>query len=319
MYKLIRFYNQNRKKIWIFILIIVFFLLILKLLDEFSKKQSLEENRYQNTIGNNISESNSSVTSDMSLITGDKRDSNKLNVETQLIDKFIDYCNNQNIEEAYKLVSNECKELMFPTIKEFKNIYYDVVFNGNKKTYTISNWTNNIYKVQINDEILLTGDYKENSILDYITVVEDSDDTYKLNINSFIERKEINKEGISNKINVKVIKADIYMDYCVYTFEIKNDSYRTILLDDLSNIDTLYLKDTKNVRYSAYTHELTQESLKLGVSQTKKVDIKYYSKYNSSKRISNICFSSVIYDYEKYENLRYKDQYNNFCEINIKM
>lgn len=319
MYKLIRFYNQNRKKIFKIILIIVFIIGIIQLLNFLSKENTSKNDIYNEAIAD-TSNYNQKLTSDKSLVTGKNVSSDKLNSDVDIINKFIDLCNQGNIEDAYKLLSDDCKEVMFPTVEEFNNIYYIPVFNYKLKIYTVSNWKDDIYKIQINDDVLSLGTYdEENTIIDYITVVEEDDDIYKLNINSYIGRKEINKEVTVDNINVKVVKTDMYMDYCVYTFQVTNDTDKTILLDDLTDIDSLYLEDNKKFKYSAFTHELSQENMKLGISEKKQIDIKYYSKYSSTKNILDICFSKIIYDYEEYETLEDKNDYDNFGTIYVKM
>ena len=42
MYKLLRFYNQNRKKLWFIVAIIVFVLIIIQLLNNVAKQQNQE-------------------------------------------------------------------------------------------------------------------------------------------------------------------------------------------------------------------------------------------------------------------------------------
>ena len=43
MYKLLRFYNQNRKKLWFIVAIVVFVLIIIQLLNNVAKQQNQEE------------------------------------------------------------------------------------------------------------------------------------------------------------------------------------------------------------------------------------------------------------------------------------
>ena len=316
MYKLIRFYNQNKKKILKTILIIVFILILIQILDYLSKI-NITGKGIQNKVSND-NENNQGLVSDKSAISGQSISTTKLKNDTEIIDKFVGYCNEGNLDSAYSLLSKECKENMFPTIEDFNNIYYSKLFD-NYKTYTIQNWTSDIYVVKFTGDILSTGNLSNNERKqDYITIVEE-DGENKLNINNFIKRQKINKEIEIDKIAIKVEKVDIYMDFITYTFDVKNNSYRTILLDDLINIDTMYIQDSKGVKYSAYTHEITQEKLNLGISQEKKIDIKYYSRYSSSKDITKIVFSKVINDYEKYGSLKDKNKYGNYLTIEVEV
>lgn len=320
MYKLIRFYNQNRKKIFKIILIIVFIIGIIQLLNWLAKINNNKE--IQNNVIENSSMTNTDsqkeLISNKSVVSGEKISDYKLEKDTDVIEKFFTYCNDKELENAYGLLTDECKEEMFSTIDEFKDIYYMPIFNGRSKVYTLENWVNSTYKIEINDDVLATGKYeKDNTVIDYITVKENDDGEYRLNINKYIGNNNLNKETEKNDIKVKVISSKVYTDYTIYTFEVENDSNRTILLDDLSDIDTMYLETNNGVKYSSYSHELTQEQLKIGISEKKKISIKYYSKYVSTKKIDKVVFSKVISDYEKFKNLNNKGQFDNYFLLEI--
>ena len=124
MYNLIRFYNQNRKKIIKIILVIVFIIGLIQLLDFFSKRENKNE-EVSNEI-NNTKYSNT-VISDKSAISGSSVSENKFKKDTDIINDFFNYCKNGNIESAYDLLTDECKEEMYTTIDEFKTMYYDVI------------------------------------------------------------------------------------------------------------------------------------------------------------------------------------------------
>ena len=67
------------------------------------------------------------------------------------IDTYFNYCNNKQYNEAYAMVSDECKEVYFPKIEAFKE-YIDIVFNE-KKIYYLQNFSNYngmyIYRMRI--------------------------------------------------------------------------------------------------------------------------------------------------------------------------
>lgn len=320
MYKLIRFYNQNRTKIIKTILIIVLIILVIQLLNYLTKLKIEKEKTQNSALLNNsiVNNTSTSLITDKSAVSGESVSSNKLKKDTDIIDDFIKFCNDGDINSAYLLLTEECKEVMFPSIDDFYNIYYSKVFDT-YKTHTIRNWSGSTYQVKFSGDILSTGDLN-NSVTnqDYITVVT-KDGERKLNINGYIERIEVDKEVEVKKINIKVEKMDIYMNFVDCAFYVKNNSYRTILLDNFIDVDSMYIKDDSGVQYSAYTHELSKETLKLGVSQEKKINMKYYSKYSSTKDIDKIVFSKVVNDFERYDNLFNENQYGNYLTIEIKL
>ena len=83
------------------------------------------------------------------------------------------------------------------------------------------------------------------------------------------------------------------MDYEIYEYEITNNSKNTIWINDIENQDTLYLKDKNNLKYYAYMNELSEAQMRVFPGETKKLSIKYYSKYSSNKEITCIVFSEI--------------------------
>lgn len=294
MYKLIRFYNQNRKQIWKIIGVIFIIILVLQLLNYSAKQKAKNQNNstINNSNNNLLSYNNIDVSTNKSVLSGNEI-SQQQQSSIKIIDEFFAYCNEQKIQEAYDLLTEECKEEMYSSIEIFDEMYYQKVLNGKKKNISVENWTGNIYKVTINDNFIATGEYSEkNKMQDYITIKDN-----KLNINSYVGRVILDREKQKEDITVKLIRQDTYMNYIAYTFEITNHSQKAILLDSLDNMDTMYIKDTNGTKYTAYSHELSQDNLLVDEGNQKQITIKYYSKFSSTKRIRNIVFSRFILDY----------------------
>lgn len=318
MHKIMRFYNQNRKAIWGFIIFVAFLIIILQLLNHMAKQNNEKKLNAVNNVRENTNEYNEvTLESEKSALSGEKISKSQQEA-IKTIDKFFSYCNEKNLQEAYNLLTEECKEEMYTTEEIFQKSYYEQVLNGQKKNISVENWTSNIFKVKIMDDYLSSGNYSSgNTIQDYITVEEDDNKEYKLNINGYIGRTNPNKETEHEKVKIKAVEKNMYMDYTTYVFEITNNSYRTILLDDLRNIDSMYIQDDNKIKYSSYTHELSLGELQINSGEQRKIKIKYYSKYSSDKRITDIVFSKVILDYESYSSLSDKDSYRNYYTFDI--
>ena len=71
------------------------------------------------------------------------------------ISKFLDYCNNKNIEEAYNMLSEECIRHNYETIDKFRDEYVNKIFTY-KKEYRIEE-ENNLYKITILEGVLESG------------------------------------------------------------------------------------------------------------------------------------------------------------------
>ncbi len=300
MYKLIRFYNQNRKTIFKIILIIVLAIGLLQLINYFIKMKNKEEIDSSNIIStkNNV---NSELVSDKSLISGGSVSSTKLKRDTDIINKFVKYCNEGDVNSAYDLLTDECKEEMFSSVEEFNDIYYLRLFGNEKKMYTIENWAGNVYQVRFSGDILSTGNLNNNETNeDYITVVKQNNED-KLNINNYIGRKKDNKTTEYKNIKFTITSIDTYMDYEVYNLTIENNSEDDILLDTNDDNKSVYLLDGRGMKYYFHNSEIIENLLLVRGKLTNELQIKFSNSYSSSRKIETLVFSKLVLNYEDYK------------------
>ena len=326
MNRFMRWYNQNRKTVWKLIGIIVIVIIVIQLINHYYKVKNEEElnnnSQTQNATTNSSTNSNYNnvrVDDKNSVLSGNEISSSQ-EEQIKIIDTFVDYCNKGDVESAYQLLTDECKQEMYPQLDNFINSYYNETFANSEKDASVENWTGNIYKVQIHENMLATGKYsKETTKQDYITVIETEDEQYRLNINGYIERDEINKSKEDKQIKMTVKYADTYMDYAKYTIEITNNSNQTISLDDRANVESMYIRDDNGNHYPAYTHEINSAELQVSPRETKEVTIKYYSKYGSTKDINRLVFSKMILNYGAYEIFENKSLFNDYGVFEIEI
>ena len=318
MYRFIRFFNQHRRGVFTIILIIVAFLAIIRVIDyTLENKKNNVDNINTGKVVNYVRDNNETVyiSSNKSAVGGSEVSENKLNRETEIIEKFVDYCNNQQIKDAYDLLSDSCKEELFETEEIFKSKYYDVIFNNQLKTCDIENWSKETYKINMYNDILSTGNITEEST-DYFTIVKQNDE-YKLNIKSYIGRNNIDKEIENKDITIKVLNKDTYMDYEFYNIQISNNSANDITLDTKSSTKSTYLEDSKSAKYYAYTNENNYNEFIVRKNQTRNIRIKFSNNYSSSRKIERIVFSDFILNYDEYEQLENKEEYENIYKFII--
>lgn len=317
MYRLMRFYNQNRRQIIKIILVIVFLFALIQIVGRLQKSKNLAYKNSSKEFKNSLY--SNEVVSDKSAVSGEQVSVSKLNSDTKLIDQFINACNNSDLEEAYNLLSDDCKKELYNNLEDFKNMYYATVFKSGFKNYTIENWVKDIYRVNYTDDVMSTGNYSGNSSYkDYITIIKDSNGDYKLNINGFINKNKNNFETTEKNITIKVLEQNEYMNYCTILYEINNKSNNSIMIDDLESLDTFYLEDSEKLKYSPYTNELAKSQMIVEASGKKYLKIKYYKKYSSEKNIKGIVFSKVILNYEAYSMVD-KIDYKDYGTLNIKL
>lgn len=320
MYNLKRWYNQNTRKIWITILTIIgVFFLGSRIMNLFN--QSTQNNSNTNIqLQQNIDNLNSiSLSSQKSAVTGQKTIVNKEGIT--IIDSFISYCNSGNIQAAYNLLSNECKEEVFQNINRFQEIYYKSIFGNGKRNVKIENWNGDIYVADFIEDAIATGRYSsENNIRDYITIVKDSENNYKLNINSYIGRRQLNKTTQTGDLQITITKKEAYMDYEKYSFEIKNSSEHEILIGKIEDDENVsYLVDKNDLKYNAVVNELTETQLTLLGGQTKNLEIKYFNPYGSTKIIEGLVFPKIYMNYEAYKAYKNKVNYTDYENVYINL
>lgn len=290
MKQLIRYYRQNKRKIWETILIISFTLVVIYMFFKEENKNS-ESNH---PIKTELNQNTSKLTSNKSAVTGEIIPIQNQKDKVEVIDQFLTYCNEGNIEKAYELLTDECKEQMYKTIDIFQKEYCVPNFENGKKSCSVENWVGDTYKIRIVDDILSQGKSNDGYVKqDYITVIWKQDQS-KLNINQYIGKNVIKKETENDNLKVEVIENNQYMDYETYTIKVTNKSESEIILDTMSNTKTLYLRDENGKKYSACTNELTESMLQIEAGHSKTITIKFYSKYVATKKIEAIIFSDLI-------------------------
>lgn len=308
MYKLIRYFNQNRKQIIKVILVIALIIIIIQILNYFAMEKNTKENTQKIDVSKD-NNTNKEIISNKSAVSGKNVDNSKLEKHSNIIKQFMNYCNEKDIESAYNMLTDECKEVMYPTIQDFYKIYYINNFNNDTRLYTIENWINDTYEVRITENILATGKVDtESTKQDYITVIEKNEES-KLNINNYIGRKEKNKETENKNVKVIITSIDTYMDYEVYNLRVENYSENTIYLDTGDDTKSIYLLDNKDVKYYFYNNELINDRLILKSNYKTNIKIKFMNTYSSNRRISNLVFSKFVFNYDEYKLIENKEEY----------
>lgn len=295
MHNLMRFIRQNRKQIIKVALIVAFLILMLQLLNYFAVNQI---NDYSNSKSDIYNTSNGTIISDKSAVSGGSISTSEINKVNNKIDEFVKYCNEHNTEEAYNMLSDSCKEELYPDVNDFISNYYEPLFKEERRNYSIENWTGNTYIVKFTGDLLATGKSANNSTYqDYITILEENGQL-KLNINKYIGREEINKKSSSDNIEAVVLYREKYMDYEVYKMQITNNTGSTILLDQLTKTDGIYLKDNNDTKHIAYSNEIIKDDLQIYNGHTNTIKIKFDNPYIVGRKIKSLCFSKIVLNYD---------------------
>lgn len=290
MNRIVRWYNQNRQIIWTAILVIIGVIALIRALNDHYKNISVEQ-KSSSTISSTTtySKPNYSVVSQTEI-------NKTVSQSSQTIIKdFFDYCNTGKIEQAYNLLSEDCKQELYPNVNIFKEQYYNRIFTENKM-YNDILWitygNKNIYRMEIMGDILATGKKENMPIQDYFTVICE-DEKYSLNISSYIGKEDINISKTQDNITVTILNKKSYIDYEKYEIEVKNGTQKNIVLNTKQNTDSIYLQDENKLKYIAYLNEISEYNLGIVRGLTKTYDIKFDRGYKPTIKLEKIVFEDI--------------------------
>lgn len=301
MFKFLSYFEDDRKKIIIVIACIL--VIIYGIVSYFS---------YFKKVNNNYSEDNdnsSSSDNTTAIIKNETTNSNTeknvaQNVTTiytsqEAIQKFINFCNSREINNAYEMLTDDCKEFIFSNNKNnFNNDYINKIFvkqmSYNSTKVENSNDYCEVYAVNFFEDPINKGIIDEsNSKNDYITVVEDGN-TYKLNVLGFIKKEILNASAKNNYVEVKVLSRLIFFNYEVYNFNIKNDILVDITLDNMEDNSKTYIQDYNEDKFKIMNEQYTAETAKVSNGKEKNISLRFNRKYTANKnKITKIVFSRI--------------------------
>ncbi len=299
--QIIRYFNQNGRKIIIGVAVIAFILIIITTINSLIGQQQKKENTDSNDyIATDLEKPDESVISGVNL----SEEAAKINAE--VIKKFVEACNNKNYEQAYNLLSTECKEVEYPTLKDFQSDYIKYMVKENV-SYQLELWTVYdgyvTYKVTFYEGNLLQsgGITPEKNYVDYITLLQEENEI-KLNINKFVKREKINKSAKDKNIEIIINTRNVYMDYEIYNINFKNYSEKSILINDGKDSNNIYITDKNKNQYISYINEIPLSSLELKSGFQKILNVKFAKVYNIYREVEDIVFKNIILDLELYKN-----------------
>ncbi len=290
MRKLRLFYQNYKEKIWISIGMIALVLVLIRLANNNIQKENEE------TIENVTSEvrNNISYAPSQSIISDSSISEENAEENINIIENFIDFCNNNQIEEAYNLLSTDCKEELFPTVEDFYNNYYKDIFTE-KKSFDTELWGNSgivTYRIKILSDIMATGIVSDEFIEDYYSIISE-DGNKKLNIKNFVSKVEINNKKSIEDIEFNVLNKKTYIDYKIVEVEIKNNSDKKVIIDTKENTESVYIRDMNGVGYGWYGHEIADNLLDLEPGESTNLEIKFNKMYNTNRKDKTIHFTDI--------------------------
>lgn len=309
------YYRRNKEKIELLIKVLIVVLFVVFIMSFIFKNSSNKET--------NINEDISQTTykPKETIISGSNIKEERYEEDSNIVKLFVEYCNNGKVQEAYNLLTDECKEILYPTLDKFKQKYCDRYFSE-KREYSLQSWVNNgiytTYQMRITNDILSTGIYQDGEAYqDYITIVNNGE-SEKININGYVGRNQIYKTTELEEINIVAERVDIYAEYEEYTIEVTNNTNNIIMLDSMQNpAYTLRILSDGDKNYAVRLNSINYSKFLVNPGETKKIRMEFSKKYGNSSASKQIVFSKVVKNYNEFINN--KSEYNDFMEIKVKV
>lgn len=309
MERLLRYWNQNKKKILITIAVIALVIVVTQIANAMIRQQNIAD---MNKPKNNIKVAEDLTKPNQSIITETKLKEEVVEDNSKLIKDFVTYCNQKKYQEAFQVLSSSCKKEVFNNdINMFIQNYVSKIFNTDT-TYNISLWTtgNDNYTYQIKyyeNSLLATGGINTNkNVEDYITIVKENSQN-KLNIKNFILYENINKTVTQNDIEIAIHDRKIYKTYEQYSITIKNNSKNTISVSVANNEEDIQLVDKNGAKYNSLLYEIPQHFFNIKSRYQSNIDVSFNKAYNVYRKTESMEFKSIILNYEDYINNQNKE------------
>ena len=288
-------FKKGQIKVWIIVFAIIMFFAMLKVLNGIAKEKNMQNKDTNENVTEYTQVSNT-------IISGEKIPENNQVEFSETIKSFYQSCVDHFPDQAYDMLSTDVKRIYYPTLESFIEKYYNQRFLGNMK-FSYQAWktyeNKYTYQVKIYENMLTTGKANNTYIEDYATIVLDNE-AFKLNINGYISREQINKQANNDDIAILAEYVDSFMDYEIYTFKIKNNTNEKIILDTKKQTDSVHLLDEKDFKSVAEIFENSEEDLTLNPKETKEISIKFNDEYKTN--VQQINFTNIVKESEYLNN-----------------
>ena len=310
---LMRYLNKNRKQIMLTVAIIAFIIIIIQIINGILEQKEEERKEYQERDPYKPSQS---------IITGDIVSEETTEKNTELIGKFVEYCNNKDYNNAFNLLSDNCKgEIFSNNIDSFIKNYVSINFD-NKKTYQLKLLMNinSTYIYQItyySDDLLATGGSNmSKSTGDYISIILQNNEE-KINVKGLVKKNDINKTENQGDLEITINDRAVYYNKEKYNITFKNNSENTISIGNINDSESICLVDSNGVEYPSFIYELLESDLILTPGYSRTISITFNKICNLERNIEKVRLKEV--NLNKSSNQVNQIEENSTTQIDIEM
>ncbi len=212
----------------------------------------------------------------------------------EMLEKYMGYCLEGNVESAYNMLSDTCKECSFANeIDNFTSYITNKI--GSAKRYAIQNYSNEgntyIYQVKYSGDMLATG--LTNTTYQYteekIVFKKQKNGTIEMSVGNFIDYEDIKNISENEYLKVDVKYVQKYYSVERYKVVLTNRSdYTIVIADGEESNEVILTLDSKDTRTTT-----TETNLVLKPNQSQTVTLEFAKFYDNDNDAVNLTFGSV--------------------------
>lgn len=223
----------------------------------------------------------------------------------ETVDTYFNYCNSKQYEQAYSMISDDCKKVYFPTLERFKE-YVDLVFNENK-IYYLQNYSNYngiyIYRMRIMEDLMATGLTGKDELYFYEEKIALKEENGKisLSLRQLITVEDMDEIYEDAYVKIWVEERSVFYEQETYKLRVKNKTSNTVVLADTQEKKEILLQvGTEN-------REANNDNLNVVIypDETKEYTLRFTKFFDDENQSKGLVFNAV----------RVLPQYSGFGEL----
>lgn len=220
---------------------------------------------------------------------------NVSNSVEDMIDEYMEYCNNSEWPKAYDMLSDTCKEYAFDNdISNYMEYMYKKM--PKEKKYSIQNYSNDgntyIYQVKYADDYLATG--LTNSTYTFteekIIFKKKKNGTIDMAVGNFLDYEDIKNISENEYLKVDVKSVVKYYSLEDYTVKLTNRSDYIIVISDFAEQNEVSLNlNSGDVR----NRTDVENDIVLQPRESKTLSLRFHKFYDNDDNAKSLTFGSI--------------------------
>lgn len=210
-----------------------------------------------------------------------------------IIDNYVNKCNEKDYSGAYALLTDDCKKNVFGDSEEKFKEYAEGIF-PHKKRYSIQDYSNYgeyyIYSIKLIDDIITTGlTDQEFAYYEEKIAIKQNGDQLQLCVNNYMGYQELKNVAEDDYLKIRVENKKQYYNYEVYELRITNKTDKTAVLYDSVAGNEIY----GTIGDENRNPSMVSSTILLDPNETRTFYITFDKFYDNDVAITGIIFDKI--------------------------